>query len=91
MKHKFWAEDSDKFCVSGSVRGGRASQADTSSASGHDSWESRSSGLRERSSERNTDRDRYDNDRQRGEQARDERRGGHVERDRRDIRERGDR
>lgn len=80
----------DEFCVSGTSRGGRASQTDASSASGHDSWESRSSGLRERSSERNTDRDRYDNDRLRGEQPRDERRGGHAERDRRDNRERGD-
>ncbi len=83
-------KDCDEFCVSGSARGGRASQADTNSASGHDSWESRSSVLRDRSSERNTDRDRYDNDRQRGEQPRDERRGGHAERDRRDNRERGD-
>lgn len=45
----------------------------------------------ERSSERGSDRDRYEGDRSR-EQARDssyDRRGGHGERDRRDNRERG--
>lgn len=77
----------------GSTRGSRALQADSG---GHDGWESRSSGLRERSSERNTERaterDRYDSDRQRGEQVRDssyDRRGSQADRDRRDHRERG--
>lgn len=80
-------------CI-GSARGSRTSQADSG---GHDAWESRSSGIRERSSERNTERgterDRYDNDRQRGEQARDssyDRRGSQAERERRDHRDRGD-
>lgn len=78
----------------GSTRGSRTSQADSG---GHDAWDSRSSGLRERSSERNTERaterDRYDGDRQRGEQARDssfDRRGSQADRDRRDHRDRGD-
>lgn len=84
----------------GSNRNSRSSQLESS----HDNWESRSSGVRERSAERSTDRsaterssergldrDRYEVER-RGEPARDssyDRRGGHGERDRRDNRERG--
>ncbi|KAA0722277.1 Zinc finger CCCH domain-containing protein 13 [Triplophysa tibetana] len=71
----------------GYARGNKASQADTSSTCGRDSWESRGS-FRERSSERSSNRDRYDHDRPRGEQARDDRKVGHTERDHRDNRER---
>lgn len=80
--------------VSGSNRNSRSSQLDSS----YDNWDSRSSGVRERSVERTAerssdrvlDRDRYESDRK--EHARDssyDRRGGHGERDRRDNRERG--
>lgn len=88
------------YLLSGTNRNSRGSQLESS----HDNWESRSSAVRERSverstdrsatersSERGSDRDRYEGDR-RGEQARDssyDRRGGHGERERRDIRERG--
>ncbi|XP_057187002.1 zinc finger CCCH domain-containing protein 13 isoform X1 [Triplophysa rosa] len=71
----------------GYARGNKASQADTSSTCERDSWESRGS-FRERSSERSSNRDRYDHDRQRGEQAREDRKVGHTEREHRDNRER---